>query len=92
MPRWLQLWIGATLGVGWFLFVVVGGSYGLSALTHAGEAPFSAEQQTYLRKAYPDGVFESSSRYRSCDGRVWVYFDSRGDTWQFNQQCWRVER
>ena len=55
-------------------------------------APFTNDQAAYLREAYPRGAFASKSTYQWCDGRIWVYFDSRGDTWNFGQQCWRVDR
>ena len=91
MPRWLQWWLGLSLAAAWFLVIVVGGSFALTTAVNSGEQPFTKEQADYLKTAYPGGRFDGPHRYRWCDGRVFIYFDARGDTWNHAEQCWKVQ-
>lgn len=92
MPRWLRWWLTASLALFWAAVLLVGVPFALSRAVNSGEPAFSDEQSRYLKEAYPGGVFISSSQYRWCDGRVFVYFDSRGDSFNYSQSCWRIER
>lgn len=91
MPRWLQYLVAAG-AISWLaLLIFVGFPFAMSKLVTAGEQPFSREQREYLTKAYPGGALTSPSEYRWCDGRVFVHFNSRGDSYHFNAPCWKVQ-
>ena len=89
MPRWLQLWLGLSLFCAWAAVLLVAVPFVISQMVSAGEPAFTDEQATYLRESFPGGTFEAQSRYKWCDGRVFMYFDSRGDAWNHGESCWR---
>ena len=92
MPRWLRWWLALTLWFFWVLIIVIGMPFVLSQLVNVGEAPFTQEQAVFLSDSFPGGRFVAPNRYRWCDGRAFIYFDSRGDVWNHAESCWRIDR
>lgn len=90
IPRWLQVQLALTLWAFWALVAIVGGSAGLSYLTRTTERAFTNDERAYLVSSFAGGQFIAPSQYKYCDGRVFMYFDSRGDVWNHGESCWRV--
>jgi len=87
MPKWLVVWIAATLTIVW----VVGGMVTMSYLVRVGEKPFTLADRDWLANNAPDGHYVSDSEYTHCEGGVWVHYDSkhRQYTLPGEDNCWR---
>lgn len=91
MPRWLAAWVGISLAVWWSIALLIGVPFLLTKLTQSGEQDFTRDQTAYLKEQFPGGTFTAPSEYKWCDGRMWVFFDSRGDTWNVGASCWKPQ-
>lgn len=92
MPRWVRWLVVLTVLEVQAILVFVVAPFLLSQAVKAGEPSFTPDQRSYLSETYPGGTFTSASLYKWCDGRLFLYFDSRGDSFNYAQSCWKVDR